>query len=341
MVKLSILIVNYKNQNLIIECVKSIIKYEKKLDYEIIVIDNNSEDDSEKKLREIYPYFNWIQMGYNSGFGRANNRGIKEAKGENILLLNSDIIINKPNILQKSLEFYFKLPSYKNTVLGIRLTNPDGSYQPTLRLDYYGIQKEIEVNPLYIYNTEKRLNKKLLEREYQKEMHYHSGYVSWINGAFLMFHKSSILNKSLFFDKDFFLYGEDNEWCWRASKNGLKFYHWHEPEIIHIGSASMPNNIKRRAQITVSQWLLILKTRNAFYYLALLMVVICNLIFDGILHFQHRLRNKTITEYHIVESNFRKVYWYLLFKYGFRILFKKQLSNTTSFYTNCYEDKHI
>ena len=88
MPELSIVIVNYKNQDLILGCVRSIVEFEHDMDIEIIVVDNNSNDESEAKLREIYPNLKWIQMGYNSGFGRANNVGIKTATGEYLSLIH-------------------------------------------------------------------------------------------------------------------------------------------------------------------------------------------------------------------------------------------------------------
>ena len=99
MIDLSIIIVNYKSQHLITQCVQSIVDNETMLNYEIIVVDNNSRDDSESRLKEICPDLIWIQMGYNSGFGRANNEGIKQALGNHILILNSDCIVSKRNIL--------------------------------------------------------------------------------------------------------------------------------------------------------------------------------------------------------------------------------------------------
>ena len=94
--QVSIVIVNYKNPPLIVQCVKSILKYEKTVDYEIIVIDNDSQDDTEQQLRAIYPKLKWIQMGYNSGFAKANNAGTKETNGEYILFLNADTILIEP-----------------------------------------------------------------------------------------------------------------------------------------------------------------------------------------------------------------------------------------------------
>ncbi|MBR7035832.1 MAG: glycosyltransferase, partial [Bacteroidales bacterium] len=94
--QVSVIIVNYKNPPLILQCVKSILQYEKTVDYEIIVVDNDSQDDTEQQLRAICPNLKWIQMGYNSGFGRANNAGTRIAKGDFILFLNADTILIEP-----------------------------------------------------------------------------------------------------------------------------------------------------------------------------------------------------------------------------------------------------
>ena len=155
MPKLSIIIVNYKNQKLITTCVRSIVESERDLDVEIIVVDNNSEDTSEKELKEIFASLKWIQMGYNSGFGRANNAGIRAANGEHILLLNSDVILEGKNIISQCLDQLKSLPKSDSTILGTRLVNEDGSYQETLRLSFPGLGREIRANAFYILIVER------------------------------------------------------------------------------------------------------------------------------------------------------------------------------------------
>ncbi|MBP6661019.1 MAG: glycosyltransferase, partial [Chitinophagales bacterium] len=90
---LSIVIVNYKSPQLILSCLKTIYNETKIISFEIIIVDNDSNDDSRQIIQQHYPNVQWIQMDYNSGFARANNAGIRNAKGEFLLLLNSDTLI--------------------------------------------------------------------------------------------------------------------------------------------------------------------------------------------------------------------------------------------------------
>ena len=89
-IDLSIVIVNYKTQVLTDICVGSIFKHTKNLNSEIIIVDNDSRDDSEKVLREKFPSLIWINMSENAGTSRAYNAGIRAASGKYMLILNSD-----------------------------------------------------------------------------------------------------------------------------------------------------------------------------------------------------------------------------------------------------------
>jgi GT2 family glycosyltransferase len=98
-VDVSIVIVNYKTPDLLKACVQSIVSQTRDLSYEIIIVDNHSEDESEYLIKSIYPEVRWINSGYNAGFARANNLGIRNASGDYVLLLNSDTIVNEKTII--------------------------------------------------------------------------------------------------------------------------------------------------------------------------------------------------------------------------------------------------
>src|SRR5688500_15595084 len=104
---LSIILVNYKSPHLALDCIKSIYQETKKLSFEIIVVDNFSEDNSREVILQKYPAVIWIQMPYNAGFARANNAGIKAANGTYVLILNTDTII-LDGALDKAVELFKK-----------------------------------------------------------------------------------------------------------------------------------------------------------------------------------------------------------------------------------------
>ena len=89
-VDVSIVIVNYKAVSLILNCLDSIQQLTQEVSYEIIVVDNNSNDDFELRIQERYPKVICVSLSENIGFGRANNEGVKIANGRNVLFLNPD-----------------------------------------------------------------------------------------------------------------------------------------------------------------------------------------------------------------------------------------------------------
>ena len=124
--ELSIIIINYKSATHVLNCIKSIYEQTHKYQFEIIVVDNNSEDNSEAKIRKEFSDVKWIQSGYNAGFARANNIGIKASQGEYILLLNADTIV-EDNALDKTVDL---IKTKKDAAAcGVQLLNPDGTHQ--------------------------------------------------------------------------------------------------------------------------------------------------------------------------------------------------------------------
>ena len=93
MVDVSIIIINYKSAQLVLDCVASVYQQTQQYNFEIILVDNNSQDDCEERVLSEYKEVRWLQMGYNAGLARANNAGIEIAKGEYVLLLNADTIV--------------------------------------------------------------------------------------------------------------------------------------------------------------------------------------------------------------------------------------------------------
>ena len=86
----SIIIIHYKTLKLTTDCIRSIYEYTRGISFEIIVVDNDSQDGADVVIKSEFPAISWLNMGYNAGFSRANNTGIRAAKGRYYLLLNSD-----------------------------------------------------------------------------------------------------------------------------------------------------------------------------------------------------------------------------------------------------------
>ena len=116
----SIIIINYKSGALVMDCIQSIVQQTAAGSYEIIVVDNDSQDGAKEKILNAYPEVRWLALDYNAGFARANNAGMKIAKGDYYLILNADTVILEKAI-DKSIAL---LKNYPGAVgCGIQLLN--------------------------------------------------------------------------------------------------------------------------------------------------------------------------------------------------------------------------
>jgi GT2 family glycosyltransferase len=237
-VELSIIIVNYNSGDLLKKCVDSIFRWIKYLDYEVIVVDNHSTDNSMAFIKETrVSNIRTIINSSNHGFSKANNIGIKQASGNVILLLNPDTILTSDVIG----------PMYKHImddisigVLGSRLIFPDGSLQ-TSAYAYTSLGKTIlqllavplrplsaffsrikffrHISVLKPYLLRYSSDKSLLEADF-------------VTGACMMFRKSVIDTVGLM-DESFFMYYEDEDLCRRIKMEGLKIIQDPEISIVH------------------------------------------------------------------------------------------------------------
>lgn len=224
---LSIIIVNYRSYGLLINSIKSIYQFNAGLIKEIIVVDNNSSDDSKEKIFSIFPNIVWIQMNYNAGFARANNEGIRYSKGDTILLLNPDVLFEDDSVSQ----CYQKLQQSPHIGAGVQLFNPDRT--PQITGSYFikgGINHFLPLpvlGKLFKWLGTQLKVKKTNVPEAKGEVT-----VDWINGAFLMVKKSAI-EKAGLLDEDFFLYSEEIEWCSRLRQYG-SFCVYGDLHAIHL-----------------------------------------------------------------------------------------------------------
>jgi GT2 family glycosyltransferase len=212
--KLSVIIVNYKSAKLIADCLDSAFLFPSANEFEWIIVNNDPDTDDEPLITQKYPFVKWINMGYNAGFARANNAGIKASACDVVLLLNPDTIIPDDAINK----CYQKFVGRDDAACSVQLLNEDhspqitGSYFMTgglnhlLPLPYLGIVLQKITSPFRKKRT--AIIKATAEQE-----------VDRINGAFMMVKKQAI-DKAGLFDEDFFLYSEEVEWCSRLRKVG-------------------------------------------------------------------------------------------------------------------------
>jgi GT2 family glycosyltransferase len=291
----SIIIVNYKSSHYIMDCLASaqatLIANE---GIEWIVVDNASGDESRSLITKAYPFVQWIQMDYNAGFARANNAGIKMAKGEAVLLLNPDTLLLPGAIEKVGSQFLHS----NHVACGVQLVHADmtpqfsGSYfvkgglNHLLALPYWGSTLKA------IASLFKKTKPAIVTAGKEQE-------VDWISGAFLMVKKWAIAKAGLL-DEDFFLYAEEVEWCSRLKKLGTLCLYG-DIQIIHLiggtiqeATNSADNSYTNLAdlkgfQLMVSNHVRIRKQYGIFWFLVQLLNFTWAVLYAFIASFLYQL----------------------------------------------------
>jgi len=245
---LSIIIVSYNTADITINCLKSILT-DKGLNltpFEIIVIDNNSHDDSIKKIEALKKdSLKIIKNNFNAGFGKANNQGLKIAQGNYILYLNSDTIILHSAISQ-SLDWLCSHP--ESCICTAQLLSQDGTIQASggyfpnlanvftwcLSLDDLPLVNRL-VKPLHPHTPTFYTKDKFYTLDHPQD---------WVTGAFMLTRKP-LLDKTSGFDENYFMYGEEVELSYRIKQatNNNQVWYLVGPQIVHLGGASAQNKL--------------------------------------------------------------------------------------------------
>jgi GT2 family glycosyltransferase len=211
---LSVIIVNYRSAADICNCLQSALERDDAGLFEWIVVDNQSNDNSEELICSRFPFVQWMDMGYNAGFARANNAGIRAAAGDCVLLLNPGTLILDHAISRS----YALLSASPYIGCGVQLLNEDGS--PQISGNYFMKGGLNYLLPLpYIGSLLKRLGNLAQVKKPNVPDASEEVEVDWINGAYLMVKKTAV-DKAGLLDEDFFLYAEEAEWCSRLRKQG-------------------------------------------------------------------------------------------------------------------------
>lgn len=226
-VMVSIIIVSYNVKDYLHSCLESIYQANFRHPFEIIVVDNASNDGSDHSISALFPNIIWIQNHKNKGFAAANNQGIRCAKGEFFWLLNPDTVVN-PNSMDELATTLSDNP--KMAACGSRYLNPDGSLQtscypfPTLSREFVRLSHLIWLFPTTSYQ---------MKNWETNEIHL----VDNIQGASMMIKKEA-LQQVGFLDENFFMYTEEVDLNFRLKKDGWQIAWMPQSTIIHYGGQS-------------------------------------------------------------------------------------------------------
>lgn len=229
---LSIVIVNYNVKYFLEQCLHSVYKALQGIEGEVIVVDNNSTDDSVAYLQARFPCTRFITNGVNSGFAKACNQGLTLAGGQYVLFLNPDTILAE-DTLQQSLQFMATLPDAG--ALGVRMIDGAGRFLKeskrafpsplTSLFKLFGFSRAFPRSKIFSRYHLGHLN--------ENQSHE----VDVLAGAFMLIRRE-VLDKVGSFDEAFFMYGEDVDLSYRIQKAGYKNYYFAGTEIIHFKGES-------------------------------------------------------------------------------------------------------
>lgn len=232
--KLSVIIVNYNVRYFLELCLKSVQEALLDIDSEIIVVDNNSKDDSCKMVAEKFPDVKIIENKENYGFSKANNQGVSKSRGQYVLILNPDTVIATDTINQI---LNFASTRHNFGALGIKLIGGNGLF---LSESKRGIP-----TPLVSLYKLTGFTSRKTGRYYANHLEEdETGIVEILVGAFMLLTRK-VYNEVKGFDESYFMYGEDIDLSYKILNKGYQNYYYANSEVIHFKGECTIKDLKR------------------------------------------------------------------------------------------------
>ncbi len=229
---LSVIILNYNVRYFLELCLTSVHKAIEGIDAEIIVVDNNSVDDSCKMVLQRFPLVKLIQNNANVGFSKGNNIGVAHAKGEYVCILNPDTVVAEDTF---SKILYFAQAQEQLGIVGCKLIDGSGTFLPESKR---GVPTPFvaftKISGLYKLFPQSKLVGKYYANHLQNE---ETGKVDILVGAFMVL-KRKLYQELGGFDEDCFMYSDDIDLSYMALKAGYNNYYFGETTVIHYKGES-------------------------------------------------------------------------------------------------------
>ena len=237
---LSIVIVNYNVKYFLEQCLESVYNSDltlkevpnEELRLEVFVVDNASVDGSVEMVREKFPQVHLIANQDNVGFARANNQALRICKGDLMLLLNPDTVVEH-DTFSKCADFYATHPDCGG--LGVKMINGEGTYLkeskrgfPTPAASFYKMSGLIRIFP----------HSRRIAAYYMGHLSDNqTNRIDILPGAYLMISRKA-MNQVGLLDESYFMYGEDIDFSWRIKLAGFENYYFPDTRIIHYKGES-------------------------------------------------------------------------------------------------------
>lgn len=235
---LSVVLVNFNDGAHIEKCLSSVIRNAAGIESEILVVDNRSDDGSPELVERRFPRVRLIRNRENAGFSKANNRAIRESRGEFVLILNTDTELF-PGTLGPLIDEMTGHPS--TGIAGPALLNARNGVQVSFggKVDFF---REFFRKSFLNAVRSRALAGDSRRRE-----------TSWVSGAFMLARRSALVDAGLF-DEGFFLYFEDIDLCLRAGEKGWNVVYLPMARAFHEGGATtLPRGLRSRWEYRRSQ----------------------------------------------------------------------------------------
>ncbi len=229
--EVSIIIVSFNTSQLLKECLQTLAQEAGDIRYETIIIDNASQDGSAEMVAQEFPQVKLIRSSVNLGFAAANNLGFAQARGDYVVLLNSDAFL-KPQALPRAVAYMRADPTIGAG--GARLIGSDGSWQPSARQFPSILNHFLTISGLAAkYHRSQFFGR--ADRTWAD--HNQATQADWVPGAFFIIPRR-VLEQVGYFDEQFFLYYEEVDLCKRIKSAGYKIWYWPDVVVVHLGGES-------------------------------------------------------------------------------------------------------
>jgi len=230
-IDVSIVIVSFNTRDVTRRCLEYVHKHAAEIRREVFVVDNASTDGSADMVQKEFPWVQLMRLDKNRGFAGGNNPAIEKATGRYVLLLNSDAFLAE-GVLQKTIQYMDDHPGIG--VLGCKLTDPDGTMQPSARMLPGPLNKILHITGL----AARFSNSKFFGRvDYTWWDHSQPKQVGWVVGAYFLIRRETMAAIGVL-DERYFLYFEEIDYCLSARRAGWGVVFFPHASVIHLGGQS-------------------------------------------------------------------------------------------------------
>lgn len=224
--ELSVTILSWNTQRDLRICLESLQKVRGEADFEVIVVDNNSEDGSPNMVAREFPWVRLFRMSQNLGFCKGHNYAIAQRKGRHAFLLNSDTIVH-PDALGRILEYARNHEEVG--IIGPKLLNTDGTLQLSCRRFPNPVAALFRNTPIGRIFPNNRFTREYLMSDFH---HDKVAEVDWVSGAAFLA-RQQVIDRVGVFDEQYYMFCEDIDWCFRTWQAGFKVVYLPDAVITH------------------------------------------------------------------------------------------------------------